>query len=173
MRGQAWRVLAVTGGLFVPAVLGAGCRDRAQPPHVYNLSLVPIPAAPGSARLTLATTEPTRITVGVDDGQRFLTLKSGDDFAREHTFEVAGLRPATTHTVTLSAVTRDGRKTVMDPRAYTTRRSPPAGSRAATAALEDGGHDGQEHDDEVVEEPDRAEKGFGQQIDRREQIQTG
>ncbi len=98
-----------------------GC--GASPPTISNLAVEP-GTEPSSATLTLNTSEPTRVTVGIDDGHRFRTVTSGTNHEGYHALSVTGLRPATTHTITLSAVTEDGRKTVADPRAFTT---PPLG----------------------------------------------
>lgn len=96
--------------IVVSVVLASllGCENA--PPEIETVILNrnPNPSVPLAAILTVATNEPTRAVVRLDDGERTWDVTSTDDLATEHTLTVLGMRPGRMHHITAVVTDAEG-----------------------------------------------------------------
>ena len=85
-----------------------GCENA--PPEIETVILNrnPNPSVPLAAILTVATNEPTRAVVRLDDGERTWDVTSSDILATEHTLTILGMRPGRMHHITAVVTDAEG-----------------------------------------------------------------
>jgi arylsulfate sulfotransferase len=85
------------------AVTTAAACDSTPPSIVGEIAAeVPNEAAPLVRLVTFQTDEPSTASLAVDDGRRQWTVAGGDEPETSHAIAIVGMRPSTTHTVTIA-----------------------------------------------------------------------
>ncbi|HVS12632.1 MAG TPA: aryl-sulfate sulfotransferase [Thermoanaerobaculia bacterium] len=109
-RRRIWSWPVVSAAVWVLA----GC---AGPPVAENVSLAPgpNPAVPLVGVLTFTSDRPVVPTLLIEDGERRQTVTPDPEARTEHEIPVLGLRPARTHTVTVTLRDARGRETTLEP----------------------------------------------------------
>ena len=116
-----------------------GCGQNSQP-SINNISLIqnPNPTVPPAAILNVSSSEPTTLSINIDDGEKSWSVTPNNNMQSDHEAPVLGMRSGRMHTITASLTNADGNSITSEELFFETPPLPEAFPTPVINAYEEG-----------------------------------